>query len=365
MSTRLPMDQHFTCQNRIRFWKDFGFQGGYNGITFITNSGQFASHFQIFDTVFSGITCQNINDVYLSDFIINAGNTTNCSAACLFLLDFCQAVTVINADIIYGAAGFSCIYNSGLGQNTSPAYCKFTNVYFDSSAQGAVIDQCMGMTFTNCWFSNRPGNGAVVGFTATQGITFIGCLFANCAQNGCLVQVNAVGTNFIGCIFAGNSESSSGVYSGLNIAANTENFSVIGCISKGNYLGFSATQLYGILINVGTSNNFVITGNDVTGNGSAGISDGSSGTIKVIHSNIGYNSPGSAYVITVGSSPFTYTNNSGTPQLVYVANGTVSSITLFGATVYTSTNVAFVLPTNQSTIVTYSSLPNMTWGPVV
>lgn len=125
---------------------------------------------------------------------------------------------------------------------------------------------------------------------------------------------------------------------------------------------FANTQARGILINSGASNNYIITENDVRNNTSAGILDGGSGTNKLVHSNLGYNETTSSTAISVTASPFTYTNNSGAPQLIVVDGGSVSAITIFGQTVYTATGQSFILPTGQSTTVTYTSAPTMTFG---
>ena len=341
-----------------RFWV----QGGSTGIFFTTNTTQFASKFQIFGTSFSGVVCQNIADVTLSDFLINAQSTANNTNGGIYFDGNVQAVRVSNADILSGNYSLNSQYNGTLGVGTAPSFCLFTNVFFDSSANGAIIDQCEGFIFTNCWFSNRPGNGAVVGTTATNGISFIGCIFANCGEYGCLVQEYAVDTSFLGCYFVGNSTDSPGTYSGLIFGANCSSFSVIGCTASSSGLGLTSTQLYGIEVSAGTSNDYILQGNNVNGNGVAGILDGGTGITKQITGNIGYHPTNSTNTITVDASPFTYTNTTGAPQVITVTGGTVSEIELLGNALYTTTNQSFVLPQGSSTTVTYSAMPNMFYG---
>lgn len=69
---------------------------------------------------------------------------------------------------------------------------------------------------------------------------------------------------------------------------------------------------------------------------------------------------------TPGSSPSTYTNTTGGPITVYVAGGTVSSITIArqGTAMTTGmTSGAFRLQQNDSIVVTHSSTPTFTVMP--
>ena len=67
-----------------------------------------------------------------------------------------------------------------------------------------------------------------------------------------------------------------------------------------------------------------------------------------------------------GASPYTYTNNTGTPVMLYVAGGTVSSITIArqGAALTTGfTAGAFRLAQNDSVTITYTVAPTLTLVP--
>ena len=101
-------------------------------------------------------------------------------------------------------------------------------------------------------------------------------------------------------------------------------------------------------------------GNDVRGNINNSIYDGGTGTNKIIKGNLGYN-PIASTSITVGASPFTYTNNTGDAVNVFVTGGTVSSVTLGGNTVATATNTVVPVPQGSSVVVTYSAAPTMTY----
>lgn len=106
--------------------------------------------------------------------------------------------------------------------------------------------------------------------------------------------------------------------------------------------------------------NVVVMGNDLTGNG-ASLVDATGAITKAIKGNLGYN-PIAATPITVGASPFTYTNNTGDTVSVFVNGGTVSNIALGGNTVAASTNTVISVPQGAGLVVTYTAAPTMTYA---
>ena len=70
-------------------------------------------------------------------------------------------------------------------------------------------------------------------------------------------------------------------------------------------------------------------------------------------------SPGQTTAITVGSSPFTFTNNDMCDEVVIVTGGTVSGITMDGVSTGL-TSGTFILQEHHSLAVTYSAAPTMT-----
>ena len=161
-----------------------------------------------------------------------------------------------------------------------PAYNHFTDVYFDSADSGVSLNKCVATRFTGCWFSNRPGNGIDV-LATNDDISFSNCSFINSWQNGALVHTGATGVRFQGCTFAGNN-ASGGAYDGVQFQVNTD-FSVQGCRSGGT-LGFG-TQRYGVHVNAGASDRYIIADNLVSANGTAGVQDGGTGVGKRVANN--------------------------------------------------------------------------------
>lgn len=258
------------------------------------------------------------NDVFISRCFINGENPlvpgTSGTGTGIRLENKAEAIIFDSCEVVLCNYALSTDATSNtLG--TRPAYCRFTNCFFDSSTNGVSIDKSADFTFTGCWFSNRPADGCIVGPNVTSGITFNGCTFANSAKNGCLVQNGTKRTVFIGCKFFDNATSAANTYSGLNFAAGATDFTVIGCTS-GSVLGFSNNQQYGIALGVGCDR-FVLRDNGVLFNATAGILDSTVlGTDKIIAGNTGFKtaSAGSAIILS-GTTTITVSPGlSVTPQ---------------------------------------------------
>ena len=84
-------------------------------------------------------------------------------------------------------------------------------------------------------------------------------------------------------------------------------------------------------------------------------------SIRVVSTSIQPSQP------AAGASPYTYTNTTGTPLMLYVAGGTVSAITLArqGTALTTGfTSGAFYLAQNDAVAITYTVAPTLTAQPV-
>lgn len=191
-----------------------------------------------------------------------------------------EAFVAEAGDIIGGNYGMTTDATvNGLG--TRPAYNKFTDVYFDSSDNGVLIDKVVEFDFIDCWFSNRPNNG--VNLSNCDGVRFIGGGALNNYNNGVAVNATAVRTVFKGFAARGNSVRTANTYHGIAIAANTNDFVIQGC-TLGGAIGFG-TQAYGAFVNAGTSDRYIIADNLVNGNGTGGVSDGGTGANKRVANN--------------------------------------------------------------------------------
>jgi pectate lyase-like protein len=163
--------------------------------------------------------------------------------------------------------------------------CSSHGIEIAPSSGGTV----KGVTFTGCWTSSCAADGfAVDGAGTTDGVRLVG---HRAFTNGLGGASIAAGTNIriSDSDFAGNSSPSnggtSGTNHGINVAAGVTEFSVTGC-RLGPTGGQDNTQAYGLFIESGASDYYVVTGNDAHGNVTGGISDGGSGAHKVVANNI-------------------------------------------------------------------------------
>lgn len=334
---------------------NFYISSAFNGIYVNTNAAQYFSKFTITNFVTCGIFVLGpINDCYFDTFIIDASNTTNGSLGGIRLQNQCEAFLFRNGDILRGSYSLTttaATYSNG----NRPAYCRFLNVYFDSSVNGCLVDSIVETEFIGCWFSNGRSGAGQAGcvLNTTDSIGFINCEFLSCGSNGCSVNSGSLRASFNGCKFDGNSYTAA-LASGLAIQANVNNIQVRGCIFT-NVIGLG-TQGYGMTIAAGTSANIVIKDNDLTGNASGGMTVGAlSGGGNIIENNVGYN-PVGASTATVGASPWTYTAGPS-HETIYMRGGTVSniSITASSVSIFTNTPATVDLGPNEITTVTYSS----------
>ncbi len=268
---------------------NFTINNAYIALECTTNSTQYYTGFQLYNYANVGAFIHDTNDIYFSQFIINAGTATNGALGGIRLYNKAEAIVFTDGDVLLGV--YSVTTDAATyGIGTRPAYCNFTDVFFDSSAQGSFLNNIVESEFQGCWFSaGRSGTGyAGCLINTADSLTFAATRFFNCGAHGCNTSANAVRTKFIGCDFESNSVTAgSGIAHGLYIAPNTNDFTVIGC--KGhNGLFTNGQQGYGVFVDAGTSNNYTIVHNDLNGNVTGALSDGGTGLVKYIHGNLGY-----------------------------------------------------------------------------
>ncbi len=119
------------------------------------------------------------------------------------------------------------------------------------------------------------------------------------------------------------------------------------------------TQAHGLGI-VGGATNVLVAMNDLTGNAMGAIGNANlfSGTSR-LYENKGFNPLGVSRV-TIGPSPWTYTNNDFVREAIYILGGTVSDISKDGvAGIFAASNVTVWLEPGESLTVTYSSPPTV------
>jgi hypothetical protein len=228
-------------------------------------------------------------DSYVANSVISGNpNAPGDSYTSVLMEDMCDEMTFYSC--ILNVSSFNVVTDAAAyGVNLRPEFCRFFACSFDSSTGGVVLDHCVDMTFTGCYFSNRPGNGLQVGVTkTTENVVFLGCTFAFNGGSGAVIGQFAQDTVFDDCTFVGNSTTVLNAGNGLTVAANATNFTITNCNFRNGW-GSSGSQNYGLAVLAGTGDRFVIANNNFGTNGTGGaMLMGATGTNRHVTNNIGF-----------------------------------------------------------------------------
>jgi hypothetical protein len=305
------------------------------------------------DTVIFGATTAGVTFISASGCYLSAVSTASCATGILTNPGASQSVNAIFFD--------KCLADTGSGHS------------WNITTNGGYVVELM---LSDCW---GCGAGNVVGGSTTangvniaqgtgviNGLVIRGGIFHHNYGAGILIGASTNVAVTGGAQVYQNSFVGGSDRSGIEIAANVNQFSITDniCGSGGYFgaeVGLANNQAYGIYVLAGTSNNYTITGNNCVGNALSGVGDSGSGASKTVTGNAGYNPLANAS-ITVGGSPFTFTNDVGAPIEVFISAGTVGSVVVNGVTLATSTNCAVILPQAGFVVVTWSGKPTMTFS---
>jgi hypothetical protein len=199
-----------------------------------------------------------------------------------------NATWIDNSDILHSGIGM--LVNPGDGHvvgwlfvnNTAFDLNTLDGVRIKSSVGTNVINK--GHQFTACWTSSNGLAGVrISGDDIPDGVHFADHRAVNNGGNGYLIE-KGVNITFDACKAGGNSQTTPNASAGIQINADVQKFAVRNCTS-GNLYRYGVTQGRGLAINSGTSDNYIVMGNDFTGN-TLGPSDGGTGVNKVFTNNI-------------------------------------------------------------------------------
>lgn len=252
------------------------------------------------------------------------------------------SLLVSDCDIIHGQSNMR--INPTNPNGAFSVYC--INTFFDTSSGSSLkflgTGNAQRAKFVNCWFSGSV-NGVEFASTATNlptAIDFVNCDIYSNSANG-ILATSVQDFSLSNCRIAGNTTA------GINLAASA------GAVTKMNVqnntvgptggIGGNGT---GILINSGTYGGYIVTGNNVSGNTTANITD--SGSVsgqnqKQIQDNLGHQLAGKEAAIVAASAGINTTETivtGGLNVLPVPANsimpGTSIRITLSGTCVATA-----------------------------
>lgn len=210
-------------------------------------------------------------------------NVLLCGSLIISQCDFIRAVN--NLLIAPTSSGAFSIY----------AVNTFFDTAFGSSVKVAGTSDTQRLKFTNCWASGSVNgmefagpNGGGIGTNSLTGVDIVNCDIYSNSANGILAS-SIRDFSVSGCRIANNTTAGINVFPITGVTKFNLQNNAIGPTGLGGPGG--GPNGTGVLVNAGTYGGYIITGNNVSGNTTAGITDSGSVTgfnQKQVQDNVGY-----------------------------------------------------------------------------
>jgi hypothetical protein len=302
--------------NRFRL-SDFAMDGAIGGVRTAAVATVTIESGQILNSVAStgvGIRVNAGFDVSIRDVIMDQASQLFAGIYVVQTGD----LTIEDCNII--RSGSALLIQADAGDTIASVWCN--NSYFDTSTKGIVmfangasasIVRCI---FDQCWFSGHTDTGAelqTTGGGVINGVEFNGCHgFLNGDDAITLLDTGVTNVSVNGGAYAQNAGGAVSVGAGVS-SWNVRN------ARMGSSHGLTGNT-YGVFIAAGASADFSITNNDLRGNVTASINDGSSGTGRLITDNIGFGTGSAVY------DPANLVDGAGVTTTVTVTGATLGDI---------------------------------------
>lgn len=238
---------------------------------------------------------------HLRRVLVQNGVGSDCFAG----LDIQNSGEILLEQCLFLSTGIGIRFAPGAGQGIK-----------SFSAQNSACDSCSGagvsvvptstgvayrLRFHNHWSCSNNRGYLIGGASANvSGVQIVGGVILGNTNDGVLLNGTSVGdgnmdAQIVGAAIAGNAN-------GVNVAAGAKGFQIVGN-RIGDWADFGGNTNDGIVIQPGASNNYIISGNDLRGNGGNTITDGGTGATKLIRDNLGTSEGGRRLVpnVFVGS----------------------------------------------------------------
>lgn len=328
-------------------WCDVTIRSCNNGILLSGVSGPRGTNFDIFNAMGWGFGLNNVNDVFVSQFLISApldnfslasvtgaftlgetivGGTSGATANVAQIVSASQlkcAVAAYNftpGETITGAiSGATATVTAQVVPHLLGGFRLTNKVEAFNATDGDVIGGVYSMTtdaasfapyvrpayckFTNIYMDSADEGVALdkavefdfiscwfsnrpargIVLYETDGIRFNGGGAVNCHTNGMFITAEAKRTVVTNFAARGNSVADAGEHAGILVAAGTTDFTIAAC-TLGGSIGFG-TQSWGVAVEVGASDRYSIVNNLVDGNTVGGVQDGGTGVNKAVERN--------------------------------------------------------------------------------
>jgi hypothetical protein len=238
-----------------------------------------------------GFYFYHCGDAYISECQTTGSNL---SGKAMMVDSGVTAIYASRCNFLSSATGIEINDSVGISPNpgsfrTQPGQMFFSDVLGDTCTNyGWNISNAYQVTLTNCWGGgSTAGVGINIG-AASKEITLNGCRALGNSQHGIVLGANANSrVKVIGCHSYSNGYATSNTYDGVYVTAGAGNFLIEGCQCYNDTgMGLSETQRYGINIDTGATDYFVVSGNVNMNNLTGGLRDASTGSNKQLFGNI-------------------------------------------------------------------------------
>ena len=222
------------------------------------------------DATFTNILCDNTTDTG-SDIGI-------------YLLGAVQGAVFKNIDIHQVDTGVKVDNTGGV---VSLEWIWFEGVMADSCRNNGweigvgTGEPQRGINMINCWAGSNGENGVYISNNIID-LNIVGGRYIHNGYHGIDID-GGINISINGNKILNNSDFSSSTYHGINVGAGVTHFSIVGNeIASGISDYPSGTQGYGINIETGASDYYIINGNNLYSNATGTINDGGTGTNKFV-----------------------------------------------------------------------------------
>jgi hypothetical protein len=305
-----------------------------NGVTGILHTGIATNVFSVSDCIFANNTGKNIvidsvttggpaaqgsTDITLKNLTIKGQSSVLQSLAGISISS-CGNGVISNVSTLHCGNGLELIPN---GTSSRIQALFVSDSYFDSGNKYGVFISggfVNLVKFCQVWACSNTNGGILVSGTAAAPVQQIDFVSVQASANtnasggfgnGLYIEQYATNINVFGCSFGGNTAN------GIAVASGITDFKITNstCGDTGEFAGNSQ---WGIFIDSGASNSYVVSSNNLFGNTTGALFDGGTGTNKTVYPNIGVGT-----AITTNSVPSTDWGIDFAKQgAVLIANGT-------------------------------------------
>ena len=268
---------------------DVYLNGQDTGIQQEGGASQFISRYDNVQIV-SNTNCITVGGAgYLVQDLSISNSIVGFSSSAAILLQHVSGFYFYNIDMLQSAVGLTTYPAAGKAVEFGFVDTVLADTSTDTGFKiitnaGSVGD----ISFVNTWTSSSTNDGVLIdqGSGTITGLAFSQHRSINNQKRGILYN-SGTKVTFTGCQVMSNSQTGSGTYDGMYVAAAISNWSVTGGVfGSGSILGTN-NQNYGINIAAGAGDYINITGCNLVGNVTGALNNNSTGTHNQISNNTG------------------------------------------------------------------------------